>query len=85
MQGAVPDASSCKNYDVKNDVDAFKGRCDLSISGGAHPADCCVKCDKTPGCGAWTLAGSVCYLKTCRGFSGGLASMAGAVSGAKRG
>ena len=29
--GAVPGAASCATYDVEDDVDAFKGRCDLSI------------------------------------------------------
>ena len=40
IPGAVPDASACASYEVRNDVDAFKGRCDLAVAGGAHPADC---------------------------------------------
>ena len=83
IPGAVPDASACASYDVRNDVDAFKGRCDLAVSGGAHPADCCVKCQKMTSCRAWTLAGSQCYLKTCSAF-GPLARMPGAVSGVKK-
>ena len=83
IPGAVPDASACASYDVRNDVDAFKGRCDLAVSGGAHPADCCVKCQKMASCRAWTLAGSQCYLKTCSAF-GPLARMPGAVSGVKK-
>jgi len=83
IPGAVPDASACAQYDVRNDVDAFRGRCDLAVSGGAHPADCCVKCAKHPACSAWTLAGSQCYLKTCSAF-GPLDRMPGAVSGVKK-
>ena len=44
---------------------------------------CCAKCDKTPRCSGWTLAGSVCYLKTCDTFATPNARMAGAVSGVR--
>lgn len=83
LPGAVPDAAACEGFELRDDVDAFKGKCDLAISGGAHPADCCAKCEKTPRCGGWTLAGSVCYLKTCDKFATA-ARMPGAVSGARK-
>lgn len=41
LPGAVPDAAACEGFELRDDVDAFKGKCDLAISGGAHPADCC--------------------------------------------
>ena len=82
VPGALPDAQACAAYAVKPDVDAFKGKCDLNVAGGSQPADCCVKCDKTPNCRAFTLAGSMCYLKTCDAF-GASTRVPGAVSGVR--
>mmetsp|Transcript_49949 Transcript_49949/g.67977 ORF Transcript_49949/g.67977 Transcript_49949/m.67977 type:complete len:266 (-) Transcript_49949:241-1038(-) len=79
------DKEQCAKFTVKPDVDLFKKRCDLSVSSGHSEGMCCTKCLAKDGCQAWTLAGSLCYLKNCRelpstGGSGG-AVMKGVTSG----
>lgn len=58
-------SNHCANYDIQPNVDLFKGKCDLTVTTGAANSDCCKACNSNSKCKAWTLAGSLCYLKVC--------------------
>lgn len=58
-------SNACSIYGITQNVDLFKAKCDLSIASGTSNADCCSICDRAPKCRGWTLAGSICYLKSC--------------------
>mmetsp|Transcript_18030 Transcript_18030/g.23515 ORF Transcript_18030/g.23515 Transcript_18030/m.23515 type:complete len:469 (-) Transcript_18030:345-1751(-) len=64
FQSTTQDA--CQNFDLKPNVDLFKAKCDLSATSGTNVHDCCKACKKNPNCNGFTLAGSLCYLKTCK-------------------
>tara|TARA_B110000971_G_scaffold149435_1_gene152722 strand:- start:157 stop:453 length:297 start_codon:yes stop_codon:yes gene_type:complete len=62
----------CKGYTVKLNVEAFKGRCDLSHEGpAAKVEDCCVMCNawRKKGCRGFTHMHNGCWLKTCSDVS----------------
>ena len=55
----------CLGYTIKENVEAFKGRCDLSHESGTTWESCCGTCNRTPSCKAFTHIRSGCWLKTC--------------------
>lgn len=58
----------CAGYTLKENVEAFKGRCDLSHEGPAStPQDCCKMCTDwaNRGCKGFTHLHKGCWLKTC--------------------
>jgi len=58
----------CAGYILKDNVEAFKGRCDLSHEGPAKtPEDCCDICNRwsSKGCRGFTHIRAGCWLKTC--------------------
>jgi hypothetical protein len=70
----------CAKYQPKNDVDLFKGVCDLNLKGGmTGPSACCGVCERTNGCRAFTYYQGTCFLKNCAS-SRGSAHLSGAVS-----
>jgi hypothetical protein len=61
------DTPECKEFEIKKDVDAFRGTCDLARKGGATgPATCCKQCKANPRCEAFTYTEQgMCFLKSC--------------------
>lgn len=60
-------ASQCKAYNYRENVDIFKGKCDLAAKGGATSAvSCCKHCNDAIGCQAFTFVGGTCFLKSCK-------------------
>ncbi|KAJ8602258.1 hypothetical protein CTAYLR_003638, partial [Chrysophaeum taylorii] len=58
-------ADACSAFEVTPNVDLFKGKCDLGVASGTAEKDCCKSCNNDSRCKGWTLAGSLCYLKSC--------------------
>mmetsp|Transcript_21615 Transcript_21615/g.30983 ORF Transcript_21615/g.30983 Transcript_21615/m.30983 type:complete len:498 (+) Transcript_21615:3-1496(+) len=57
---------SCTEFQYKQDLDMFKGMCDLKTVGGATSAvTCCSSCEAVEECKAFTFASGLCYLKSC--------------------
>ena len=64
--GGGPATDACAAYEVRPNVDLFKAKCDLTATSGTSVRDCCKSCNRAQNCNGFTLAGSLCYLKTCR-------------------
>lgn len=73
----------CRAFDLHKNVDLFKAKCDLSATSGTNVQDCCKACQRATNCHSFTLAGSLCYLKTCTTPATNI-NMQGAVSGLRR-
>ena len=59
-------SGACSGYNIKENTEAFKGRCDLSQDGNEDGVDgCCRICNAKPGCRAFTHLRKSCWLKTC--------------------
>ena len=56
---------ACTGYTIKENVEAFKGRCDLSHEGGETFEKCCELCTANGVCKGFTHIRSGCWLKTC--------------------
>lgn len=78
-----PPNVACARFDLREGVDLFKARCDLSVSTGNSQLDCCVECGRTPKCTGFTYANGLCYLKSCESPATEVA-VGGAVSGMLR-
>ncbi|GMH87822.1 hypothetical protein TrST_g8529 [Triparma strigata] len=55
----------CKGYTIKENVEAFKGRCDLSHESGGTVEECCTICNNKGSCKGFTHIRSGCWLKSC--------------------
>ncbi len=53
---------------MKENVDLFKGECDLTIKGAQIVTECCHHCSVTNSCSSFTFisTNNICYMKTCR-------------------
>lgn len=56
---------SCSGYTIKENVEAFKGSCDLSHESGETFEKCCEICTSNVNCKGFTHIRSGCWLKTC--------------------
>ena len=79
----MPDASACASYEVRNDVDAFKGRCDLAVSGGRAPPRTARQVPENGVMPVLDPGGEPVLPQDVSAF-GPLARMPGAVSGVKK-
>jgi len=52
-------------FTVEQNVELFKKTCDLKVTSGHSAGQCCVSCQRTKGCRAFSFAGSQCFLKSC--------------------
>ena len=74
--------ATCTNFDYTDNLDKFKGSCDLKMQGGAtSAASCCKYCTNTKGCQAFTYWSAKCFLKSCKKESRSKERLSGAVSG----
>jgi hypothetical protein len=73
----------CNSFNYKENVDMFKGRCDLKLQGGAtSAASCCNYCLNVPGCKAFTFLSGTCFMKSCNSINAkNEIKMSGALSG----
>ena len=55
----------CGRFQIVEDMDLFKKKCDLRVAKGHSNGDCCERCLTTKGCKGWSAAGSQCFLKSC--------------------
>jgi hypothetical protein len=57
---------ACAGYTIKENIEAFKGRCDLSQDGTEGGWEgCCQMCTEKPSCKGFTYLRKSCWLKTC--------------------
>jgi len=58
---------ACGGYTIKENVEAFKGRCDLDHVGdeGEGVEGCCTRCKNKAGCKGFTHLRKGCWLKSC--------------------
>jgi len=76
------ETTKCGAFELEQNMDLFRGRCDMAVGHAAGLAECCTLCTSKPGCLGFTLAGTSCYQKTCNSpVRDARASMTGAVSG----
>lgn len=79
------DEPACAQFSYEQNVDKFKGTCDLAVKGGVTGASaCCKKCSDDRACVAFTYFSGQCFLKSCKTSSRGSVSLSGAVSAVKK-
>jgi hypothetical protein len=61
----VKGTGQCDKFMVYEDVELYKGLCDLTGNKAKTPQDCCAACLGMKKCKGWSVAGHHCFLKNC--------------------